>query len=208
MTDWKEEITKWLTSGSDKSEDPIDLIWNIREEHGTIIADHPKVPFTLYISIDTHFVRMSVFTGLNTALLDPVQRLDISRKLLFLNDRIDLVKYVIRGINEEIVLRSELDLIAIAKKEEFDDALTGLITALFLMIKEFKLEEQFNKELSERVILMIKERMEKGATKQDLLDFLINKVGMDSNSADRLLDEIIKSTKEVPIAPENLSAYQ
>ncbi|MGC8496955.1 MAG: DNA-binding protein [Thermoplasmata archaeon] len=207
MTDWKEEITQWLTSGSDKSEDPIDLIWNIREENGTLIADHPKVPFSLYISIDTHFVRMSVFTGLNTALLDPVQRLDISRKLLFLNDRIDLVKYVIRGINEEIVLRSELDLIAIAKKE-FDDVLTGLITALFLMIKEFKLEEQFNKELSERVILMIKERMEKGATKQDLLDFLVNKVGMDSNSADKLLNEIIKSTEEVPIKPGDSAAYQ
>ncbi len=207
MTDWKEEITQWLTSGSDKSEDPIDLIWNVREENGTLIADHPKVPFSLYISIDTHFVRMSVFTGLNTALLDPVQRLDISRKLLFLNDRIDLVKYVIRGINEEIVLRSELDLIAIAKKE-FDDVLTGLITALFLMIKEFKLEEQFNKELSERVILMIKERMEKGATKQDLLDFLVNKVGMDSNSADKLLNEIIKSTEEVPIKPGDSAAYQ
>ncbi len=207
MTDWKEEITQWLTSGSDKSEDPIDLIWNVREENGTLIADHPKVPFSLYISIDTHFVRMSVFTGLNTALLDPVQRLDISRKLLFLNDRIDLVKYVIRGINEEIVLRSELDLIAIAKKE-FDDVLTGLITALFLMIKEFKLEEQFNKELSERVILMIKERMEKGATKQDLLDFLVNKVGMDSNSAEKLLNEIIKSTEEVPIKPGDSAAYQ
>ncbi len=207
MTDWKEEITQWLTSGSDKSEDPIDLIWNVREENGTLIADHPKVPFSLYISIDTHFVRMSVFTGLNTALLDPVQRLDISRKLLFLNDRIDLVKYVIRGINEEIVLRSELDLIAIAKKE-FDDVLTGLITALFLMVKEFKLEEQFNKELSERVILMIKERMEKGATKQDLLDFLVNKVGMDSNSADKLLNEIIKSTEEVPIKPADSDAYQ
>ncbi|MEM0160139.1 MAG: DNA-binding protein [Thermoplasmata archaeon] len=207
MTDWKEEITQWLTSGSDKSEDPIDLIWNVREENGTLIADHPKVPFSLYISIDTHFVRMSVFTGLNTALLDPVQRLDISRKLLFLNDRIDLVKYVIRGLNEEIVLRSELDLIAIAKKE-FDDVLTGLITALFLMIKEFKLEEQFNKELSERVILMIKERMEKGATKQDLLDFLVNKVGMDSNSADKLLNEIIKSTEEVPIKPGDSAAYQ
>jgi hypothetical protein len=207
MTDWKEEITQWLTSGSDKSEDPIDLIWNVREESGTLIADHPKVPFTLYISIDTHFVRMSVFTGLNTALLDPVQRLDISRKLLLLNDRIDLVKYVIRGVNEEIVLRSELDLIAIAKKE-FDNVLTGLITALFLMIKEFKLEEQFNKELSERVILMIKERMDKGATKQDLLDFLVNKVGMDSNSADKLLNEIIKSTQEVPIKPGDSAAYQ
>lgn len=207
MTDWKEEITQWLTSGSDKSEDPIDLIWNVREENGTLIADHPKVPFTLYISIDTHFIRMSVFTGLNTALLDPVQRLDISRKLLLLNDRIDLVKYVIRGVNEEIVLRSELDLIAIAKKE-FDDVLTGLIAALFLMIKEFKLEEQFNKELSERVILMIKERMDKGATKQDLLDFLVNKVGMDSNSADKLLNEIIKSTQEVSIKPGDSASYQ
>jgi len=205
VTDWNSEIVKWLTSGSDKSEDPVNLIWDVKVEGNVIIAEHPKIPFALHVIVGNRFVRLNVFTGLETALLEPIQRLDIARKLLFLNDRINLVKYVIRGINEEIVLSSELDLVSITK-EEFNDALTGLITALFMMVKEFKLEEEFNRQVTERIILMVKERMEKGEKREDLLDFLINKVGMDRNSAEKLLDEIIKSTQRYK--PEDLSAYR
>ncbi|MDP8011523.1 MAG: cyclic nucleotide-binding/CBS domain-containing protein [Thermoplasmata archaeon] len=202
VTDWTQEIIKWLTSGSDKSEDPVNLIWDVKLNQNMIVAEHPKVPFILNIMIANRIVKLNVHTGLETALLDPIQRLDISRKLLFLNDRTSLVKFVIRGINEEIVLSSELDLASISK-EEFGDALTGLITALYLMIKEFKLEEEFNKQLAQRVILMIQERMQKGATREDLLNFLINKVGMDQDSANKLLDEIVKNKQS-----QDLSYFQ
>ncbi len=205
VTDWNAEIIRWLTSGSDKSEDPVNLIWDVKIEQNVIVAEHPKIPFALHVIVTNRFVRMNVFTGLETALLEPIQRLDISRKLLFLNDRINLVKYVIRGINEEIVLSSELDLVSITK-EEFNDALTGLITALFMMVKEFKLEEEFNRQVTERIILMVKERMEKGEKREDLLNFLVNKVGMDKNSAEKLLDEIIKSSQTYKA--EDLSAYR
>lgn len=200
VSDWKSEIVKWLTSGSDKSEDPANLVWDVKVNDNVITAEHPKVPFILIINLTNRLIKMNVYTGLETALLDPIQRLDISRKLLFLNDRTSLVKFVIRGINEEIVLSSELD-IASVNREEFSDALTGLITALYLMIKEFKLEEEFNKQLADRVILMVQERIKNGATRDDLLQFLINKVGMDEANANKLLDEIIKGSKQ------DLSAY-
>ncbi len=202
VSNWNDEIIKWLTSGSDKSEDPVNLIWDVKVDQNMIIAEHPKVPFVLNILIANRIVKLYVHTGLETALLDPIQRLDISRKLLFLNDRTSLVKFVIRGMNEEIVLSSDLDLASISK-EEFGDALTGLITALYLMIKEFKLEEEFNKQLAQRVILMVQERMQKGATRDDLLNFLINKVGMDEDSANRLLNEIIKGKQS-----QDLSYFQ
>ena len=201
VTDWKGEIVKWLTSGSDQSEDPANLVWDVKVNQNIIVAEHPKVPFILNIIFSNRILKLNVHTGLETALLDPIQRLDISRKLLFLNDRTSLVKFVIRGIDEEIVLSSELDLASISK-EEFNDALTGLITALYLMIKEFKLEEEFNKQLAQRVILMVQERMKKGATKEDILSFLINKVGMDQDSATKLLNEIIKGSTS-----QDLSAY-
>ncbi|MCI4434394.1 MAG: CBS domain-containing protein [Thermoplasmata archaeon] len=202
VTDWKSEILKWLTSGSDKSEDPANLIWDVKVQDNLIIAEHPKVPFILHITFVNRIIKMDVYTGLETALLDPIQRLDISRKLLFLNDRTALVKFTIRGINEEIVLSSDLDLASI-NKEEFSDALTGLITALYMMIKEFKLEEEFNKQLAERVVLMVKERMNMGATRDDLMSFLINKVGLDEDNARKLLDEIIKGRPQ----DEHLSSY-
>ncbi|MGB9815540.1 MAG: CBS domain-containing protein [Thermoplasmata archaeon] len=202
VTDWKAEIIRWLTSGSDSSEDPANLIWDVKVQDNLVVAEHPKIPFILHILFANRIIRLDVYTGLETALLDPIQRLDISRKLLFLNDRTALVKFTIRGINEEIVLSSDLDLASI-NREEFSDALTGLITALYMMIKEFKLEEEFNKQLAQRVMLMVKERIEKGATKDDIISFLVTKVGLDENSARKLLDEIIKGKP----SDEHLTAY-
>lgn len=202
VTDWKAEIIKWLTSGSDSSEDPANLIWDVKVEDNIIVAEHPKVPFTLHLMFMNRILRLDVHTGLETALLDPIQRLDISRKLLFLNDRTALVKFTIRGIDEEIVLTSDLDLASI-NREEFSDALTGLITSLYMMVKEFKLEEEFNRQLAQRVILMVKERLEKGATREDLMSFLVNKVGLDEGNARKLLDEIIKGKP----SEEHLSSY-
>ncbi|MGC8992473.1 MAG: cyclic nucleotide-binding/CBS domain-containing protein, partial [Thermoplasmata archaeon] len=127
FVDWKKEIVSWLTSGTEKTDDLLDLQWDVKIYKNEIVAEHPKVPFILHIIINQYTLRLEVYTGIETALLDVVQRLDISRKLLFLNDRITLAKFTIRGINEEIILTSELDLISFSK-EELSDSLSGMVT--------------------------------------------------------------------------------
>ncbi len=194
FVDWKKEIVSWLTSGTEKTDDLLDLQWDVKIYKNEIVAEHPKVPFILHIIINQYTLRLEVYTGIETALLDVVQRLDIARKLLFLNDRITLAKFTIRGINEEIILTSELDLISFSK-EELSDSLSGMVTAMFMMVRELKIEEEFNKQLAMRVIMMVRDRMSKGETKDDIINFLINKVGMDRENAEKLYDEITQQEK-------------
>ena len=196
LVDWKKEIVSWLTSGTEKTDDLLDLQWEVNVSKNEIIAEHPKVPFVIHIIINQYTLRLEVYTGIETALLDVVQRLDISRKLLFLNDRITLAKFTVRGINEEIILTSDLDLISFSK-EELSDSLSGMVTAMFMMVKELKMEEEFNKQLAMRLIMMVRDRMSKGETKDDIINFLINKVGMDRENAEKLYDEIMKQDNKI-----------
>ncbi|MEL9998631.1 MAG: DNA-binding protein [Thermoplasmata archaeon] len=191
MMNIKDEIKKWLTSGSDSKEDVLDMVWSLKENNNLIIAEHPKIPFVLYIFIDEKFVRLMANTEVDTALLDPTERLDIYRKLLILNDRVNLVKYVISGTDEEIVLKADLDQ-GTFSKDEFKEAIEGIITSLYLMIKELNLEEEFNKMVNDRIVSMIQEKIKEGATESDLLLFLTKKVGLDKDSARKILDEIVK----------------
>ncbi|MEM0333933.1 MAG: DNA-binding protein [Thermoplasmata archaeon] len=191
MMNIKDEIKKWLTSGSDSKEDVLDMVWSLKENNNLIIAEHPKIPFILYIFIDEKFVRLMANTEVDTALLDPTERLDIYRKLLILNDRVNLVKYVISGTDEEIVLKADLDQ-GTFSKDEFKEAIEGIITSLYLMIKELNLEEEFNKMVNDRIVSMIQEKIKEGATESDLLLFLTKKVGLDKDSARKILDEIVK----------------
>ncbi|MEM4312719.1 MAG: DNA-binding protein, partial [Thermoplasmata archaeon] len=68
----------------------------------------------------------------------------------------------------------------------------GIITSLYLMIKELNLEEEFNKMVNDRIVSMIQEKIKEGATESDLLLFLTKKVGLDKDSARKILDEIVK----------------
>ncbi|MGC8663224.1 MAG: YbjN domain-containing protein [Thermoplasmata archaeon] len=197
MVNWSEEIKKWLTSGTDTKEDMMDLVWNVKDQKTYLVAENPKIPFILYIFISEKFIRIQISTGLKTALLDPIQRLDIYRKLLLLNDKIDMPKFVIEGTDEEIVLKVDLD-IGSLNKNEFSDALMGALTSLYMMIKEFQLEEEFNKRLTERIVGMIQEKLNEGATREEIKDFLMKKVGLDQKTAENLINDITNQAEYLP----------
>ncbi len=197
MVNWSEEIKKWLTSGTDTKEDMMDLVWNVKDQKTYLVAENPKIPFILYIFISEKFIRIQISTGLKTALLDPIQRLDIYRKLLLLNDKIDMPKFVIKGTDEEIVLKVDLD-IGSLNKNEFSDALMGALTSLYMMIKEFQLEEEFNKRLTERIVGMIQEKLNEGATREEIKDFLMKKVGLDQKTAENLINDITNQAEYLP----------
>lgn len=191
MVDFKKEIKTWLTSGTDKKEDVLDMVWTVKEEENLLIAEHPKIPFTLYIYFNEKFIRLIASTDMDTALLEPQQRLEIYRKLLILNDRIDMVKFVISGEDEEIMLKVDLDTSTLGK-DEFRDALTGVIASLYMMVKEFKLEDEFNRRITERIISMVQEKIKEGATQSDLILFLTGKVGLDPSTAEKIVNDLTK----------------
>ncbi len=197
MMDYKAEIKKWLTSGTGAKNDILDMIWNVKESGENLIAEHPKIPYTLFIEFHENFISLIISTGLETALLESPQRLDICRKLLILNDNVNFVKFAISGENEEIVLKGELDLSSLDKKE-FSDAIMAMITSLYIMVREFKLEEDFSKRVTDHIISMVNEKIKEGESRDELLGFLIKKVGLNENDANAILDELIKKGEELP----------
>ncbi len=196
-----EEIEKWLKKGRDDAEDLVDLPWNVKNENGVLIGEHPKIPFILYVKEDDKFVRLRVYTGINTALLNQEERLEITRALMLLNGDVDLLKYTLEGLDESVVLRIDLDKASFTKKV-FEDALTSILAGLYLMVRTLHLEEEFSQQLMDRVVGMVKDRLESGATRDNLVKFLIEKVGLKKDNAEEIIDEVMKNIKK-----ENLVDY-
>ena len=190
-----EKIEKWLKEGRDDAEDLVDLPWNVRYENGILIAEHPKIPFTLYVKDDENYVRLRVYPGINTALLNQDERLEITRALMILNGNVDLLKFTLEGIDESVVLRIDLDKASFDKKV-FEDSLTSLLAGLYLMVRALHLEEEFSKQLLDRVVGMVKERLNSGATRDSLIKFLVTKVGLKEDNAKEIIDEVIKNIKK------------
>ncbi len=190
-----DDIEKWLVEGREDAQDLVDLPWKVRREGNTLQAQHPKIPFILYVTEDMKFIRLRVFTGIETAVDDVKDRLKIARTLLILNGSVDYLKFALEGLNEEVVLQIDIGK-KYFSKGLFEDAIASMVTGLYLMVKALDIEEEFREQLFMRLIGLIKERMSEGATKDDLIDFLINRVGLKKKDAEQIVDEIIKGMKQ------------
>jgi len=192
----EEQVLKWLKEGRDDAEDIVDFPWNVKKQSEHVyLAEYPKIPFVLNVVFTEGFVHLIVPFGLETVSLEPSERLKLYHTLLLLNDKINLLKFTLSGFNEEIVLRVDLDRKSLGK-EEFNDALTSLLIGVNELVKALGLEKDFARSIFERVALMIIERLQRGATKKDLVKFLVVKVGMKREEAEAFIDEIIKAQKE------------
>ncbi|ALM76070.1 hypothetical protein [Thermococcus barophilus] len=189
----EEQVIQWLREGRDDAQDIVDLPWNVKkiEEH-FYIAEYPKMPFVLNILFSEEFVHLMVPFGLETTALPLAERLKIYHAMLVLNDKINLLKFTLSGINDEIILRVDLDRKTLGKAE-FNDALTALLIGINELVRALKVEEDFAQAVFERIVLMLIDRIQRGATRDDLIKFLVVKVGMSKEEAEKFIDEILRS---------------
>jgi len=186
------EVIQWLEEGYDGAKDIVDLPWNVtKHAEGVYFAEYPKIPFVLNVVITEEFVRLIVPLGVETVAMELPERLKVYHALLVLNERLNLIKFTISGMNEEITLRVDLDRKTLGKGE-FNDALTALLIGLNQVIAALGLEENFARAVFERIALMVMDRIEKGVKKEEILKFLIVKVGMDPRDAKEFLKRIIE----------------
>lgn len=189
----EERVIQWLKEGRDDAKDIVDLPWNVRKvkEH-FYIAEYPKMPFVLNIMFSEEFVYLMVPFGMETTALPLEERLKIYHAMLVLNDKINLLKFTLSGINDEIVLRVDLDRKTLGKAE-FNDALTALLIGINELVRALKMEEDFAQAIFERIVMMLMDRIQHGATREDLIKFLIVKVGMPKEEAEKFIDNILES---------------
>jgi len=207
VEDIEETILGWLKEGDDGAKDIVDLPWVVNPVRDHVyLAEHPRLPFTLLLVFSDEFVQLVVPLGLETLSMNTEDRLRVYHALLKLSDGINLLKYTLSGMNDEVTLRVDLDKKTLGKAE-FNDALTVLLVGLQAAVTNLGLEEEFSNEIFERLVGMVVSRLEKGATKEELMQFLVQKVGMPEKDARELLAMILKAHKEASSKAQDVGYF-
>lgn len=185
-----EKIIGWLTEETESAKRLIDLKWDVKQAGNIFTLKNENVPFTVLLHFTDTTVRIFVDTGIETATLQSSVRLSIYRTLLILSRQSELVKFMLDGINENVFARVDLELFNITRKE-FDDGLNTLLSALYVMVKALKLEDQFNKKITDRMVATIMDLHQEGKSKEDIVKFLVERIGFAEKEAEKMVAEIL-----------------
>ncbi len=183
-------VTEWLSDGKEDAKSLVGLPWKLRWDQWHLILENEKIPFAFLVGFHEEALHITVRTGIETAVLENQQRLAIYRVLLILNQRIDLAKFMIFGINEEIIARVDLATDGL-EKSQFNLALNILLSSLYLMVQALHLEEEFNQQVSNRMMLMIQDLISQGKSREEILQFMTNNLGINQQDAEKILNEIM-----------------
>lgn len=196
MDDLRSMVLEWLRSGSEDAVDIVDLPWEVKEvDENTYVAEHPKMPFTLIVHFTPEFVVLEAPTNLQLADFPSETQLMIYRTLMELNDAVFMMKFATTEPNETVALRVDLSRKTLGK-EEFNDALTSLAVGLLVGVMSLGVEEEFVENFISRIIETLQEKIRKGYTYDQLMEFLTVRVGVPEKDAREILDEVLKSMGE------------
>lgn len=186
----KEEVLSWLEKGNDTAIRLIDLPWDITEDDEHIVLYNEHVPFQIYLVFKGNTLQIYMKTGIETAVLENTVRLSTYRTLLLLNNQVDLVKFMLTGMNEEVTARADLQTESLTKNE-MNDGLNTLLSSLYLMVDALNLEDQFNKKIIERMLLMIRDFQNEGKSRDQIKGFLTAKLGIGEDDAEKILSQVM-----------------
>ncbi len=190
------KVLSWLMEGDDNAKNIVDLPWKVEEiERDIYLAEHPSVPMHLMVMFSENFVHLVVPTSIETGNLSDEEKLEIYRKLLTLNEGVHMMKFSIGGENAQIRLRVDLDKSTLGK-DEFNNALVALVIGVLAGVMALGIEEEFARKVLARIAIMLVDKMEKGATEEELLHFLTVTVGMDIRDAKDFLEQVKSAMEE------------
>ncbi|MCL5782889.1 MAG: hypothetical protein M1476_03150 [Candidatus Thermoplasmatota archaeon] len=194
MSTTKDEVIKWLEGKDDSTGNLVDIPWKIQDLGKYLVLENEKIPFSIYLAFEDTVLRIFLRTGIETAVIDIQERLGIYRTLLLLNRQLDLVKFMLDGMNEEVISRVDLEMVSM-NKEELNVGLNTLLSSLYLMVRALKLEKEFQEKVSERMMLMIQEMINQGKSREDIKTFLVTRIGMSKDDSEKIINQLLgKST--------------
>lgn len=197
----KKDIIKWLTESKD-TDLLVDKKWVIEESEdgNTIFAKLDELPFGIGIEFIDSFAELILFTGMETATMSKDERLEIYRKLLILNDENHLVKATLAGRNDEIAIRTDLDLKSLGR-EEFNDAIVSIVVGAVALQDILGLKGEDEEEEADRIIEFVLDALQT-KTKDEVIDMLVEKTGMKKEDAREIVEKVQKEWKPKP--PEGM----
>jgi hypothetical protein len=200
-TEWIEKISTWFKDGTEGSKTLLGIPWDVEvvkdDEHDVIVATHPKIPYKIGVLISPEFASLHIDPGIYTDAMDVAERMKIYKRLLHINTDLNQMKTGLLGIEDQVILTVDLNLVSLSKGE-FNDALTLLVMGGARVIEALELTDDLAKSMMERNAAMIIEMMEKGETREQILDFLIHRVGLEKKYAEDFMKNVAKlvETKE------------
>lgn len=190
----KEKVIEWLSDGKENAKNLVDLPWKLSEDPYHLIMENENVPFAFLLGFHPDTIHITVRTGIETAVMDSMVRLNTYRTLLILNQRIDISKFMLFGMNEEVISRVDLAVERLTKSE-LNLGLNILLSSLYMMVRALKLEEQFNKQVAVRMHMMIEDMVGQGKSKEEIKVFLTDKVGINKDEAEKIVNEVLRSRR-------------
>ncbi|KJE49271.1 MULTISPECIES: hypothetical protein [Acidiplasma] len=196
----KDEVLSWFQNGDDNAQKLIDLKWKVSQVGPYTVLQNDKIPFTMFLTFnDDNTLNLLIRTGIETATIDNQERLTVYRVLLILNKRVEMVKFMLDGINEEVVAREDMVTDTLTK-DEINAGLNAILTAFYLMVQALHLEDQFNSQIIERTYMMIKNMADEGKSRDEIKDYLKKTIGLRDEDAEKLISEVLDADK----APSNM----
>ncbi|MEA3558711.1 MAG: hypothetical protein U9R75_05590 [Candidatus Thermoplasmatota archaeon] len=193
--DWSEEIAKWLKEGKEGAENLLDYPWDIRkekvegqEDKALIVASHPKIPFNIEVVVGKHFANLVINPVIPTDAMDPTERMRLYKKLLHLNTDLNLMKAGLVGYDDKPIIQVDLDFESLSYNE-FNDALSLLIVGAQNLINIMGLTQEMQEFMANRFIAIIAAKLQEGETVEQIQDFLVNRGGLDDDSAKQLITQ-------------------
>lgn len=186
----KEEIKSWLINGTDDSKSLVGMKWDIEDGENYMILTNEKLPFKIYMAVNENYLEIFLKTGIETAVMENQPRLATYRSLLILSRQIELVKFMLDGINEEIVLRTDFETQSFTK-DDLEDSLNLLLSSIYLVVRTLKLEAEFNQRIAERMIMMVQEMIAQGKSTEDVENYLVSKAGLSKEEAEQVLNRFL-----------------
>ena len=210
---WTVKIGTWLKEGKEDSKTILGIPWdtevqrNEEIEQDIILATHPKFPYRIGISIAKQFASLHIDPGILTDALDVKERMRIYKKLLHINTEFNQMKTGLLGIEDQIIISVDLNLFSLSKTE-FNDALTLLVMGAARMIEDLGLTEDLSASMMERNAGLIMQKLAKGETREEVLEFLIQRVGLNREYAEKLLENVVKAMEAEAQKEEGEAAPQ
>lgn len=201
MKGTKELILKWFKEEK-KTDMLIDKKWTIQEaEDGkAIFATLDELPFGIGVVFIDSFAELVLYTNVETATMSKDERLDIYRKLLILNDENHMVKATLTGRNDEIALRTDLDLKSLGRKE-FNDAIVSIVVGAVAFQNVLGIKGEDEEEEAERIMEFVLNALQT-KTRSEVVQMLVEKTGMKKEDAEKIVEKIQKEWKPKP--PEGM----
>jgi len=192
---WIEKIAKWFQEGNEDSKTLLGIPWDVEthkdDETDVLVATHPKIPYKIGVIFSQQFASLHIDPGVRTDALDVAERMRIYKRLLHINTDLNQMKTGLLGNEDQVIITVDLNLASLSKKE-FNDALTLLIMGAARLIEALELTDELSNSLMERNAQLIIEKLNKGESREEILDFLIHRVGLEKDYAEQFLKNVIE----------------